>query len=153
MKSKISWITFFLIIIILSYLRESIFISINAASDGMEYNYANTTLPTSILTWALKDVEKSKIILTLLFTVAFMISCLAGIWLSFKNSIYIKMCIALYVIVLSISLFFLLTGFIMGDWLTFYNILRKILSYLNKPLIYLFLSIVAFSNLALKNYD
>jgi hypothetical protein len=153
LRTGLRWFSILIALSILSYIRESTFISLNAYAKGEHFNYANTYLPKSFVRWALSDFQQNKVILTLLFSLAFISLTIWGIKYGLQKKIFTKIAIGIYSMFVLLAAAFIISGLIMGDWKTFYPFLRILIGYLHNPLIYLFLSVTSFSLLAIKKPD
>ena len=137
---KISWFLFLLILTILSYYREVLFMSINAVIADTEFFYAKTTQIDFFLNKSPKALVKYKYIMTIGFTIIFAAFSIIGLRVSFKSTIPYSLAIITYGLFGIVAVVVLLYALATNSFESVYSFLRMIIEYLHNPLIYLILS-------------
>lgn len=137
---KIIWTLFFLILSALSYLREILFLSVNAVIAGKKVFYAKTTRLDFLLDKSPADLIQLKYALTVSFTILFAIITISGLKKVFTSKLPYYISISLYGIAFLIGSLMILYSLIVEDLNSVYSFLRLIIEYLHNPLIYIVLS-------------
>lgn len=137
---KIVWLCFLLLLACLSYLREVLFISINAVIAGESYFYAKSTEIEFFLEKSVETLIQYKYAMTIGFTIAFALLTILGLRLSFKNKLAFYFGIIIYSICLFIAVLLILYSIATNSFNSVYSSLRLIIEYLHNPLIYIILS-------------
>lgn len=134
------WIIFCLLLLFLSYIRETIFLVVNSVIAGEVNNYANTAPPNWIKELNSKELILLKYIFTATFIVLFSFCTHFALSMVFKNKLISNVSKTIYIG--TIGLLVLIFG---ADQLItepLYSLQRMIVGVLHSPLIFLFLSIV-----------
>lgn len=146
MKRKtLYWILFLVVLFIVSYYREVIFMSINAVLNGEKFFYAKTMRIEPLFNYSVSKLVHLKYILTVFFSALFTSLTTIGLKMSFKTKTLYMVSIGIYIILYVI----LILTFLISLWLSrfeaFYPFMRIVIGMIHNPLIYIFLSIAGFS--------
>ena len=133
--SKITAVVLGASILLLSLLRENVFLEINAISDGFDYNQAYfyffnesiaklTPSQLSLLKWSLT------------FSFIFVISgfTFLAIYLWFKNKKYNRITLVIYLALFSLTGFTSILIWLTGTYSDYYFVIRKMIGFLQSPL-------------------
>lgn len=142
---KLRWSFFLLLLSFLSYCREVVFSSLNAIIAKQTNFYAKTTEIELFKQLTDSELSTMKYILTVLFSVFFIILSLMGLKLSFKKATAIQMASILYASILVVASLLLLIGVSTNSFQTFYPFLRTLIEYLHSPIIFIVITIVYLS--------
>tara|TARA_R110000868_G_scaffold375337_1_gene639833 strand:+ start:234 stop:698 length:465 start_codon:yes stop_codon:yes gene_type:complete len=137
---KIRWFLFLLLLAVLSYYREVLFMSINAVISGTDYFYAKTTQIDFYLDKSPETLVKYKYIMTVGFTLLFALFSVVGLRVSFKSTIPYSLALITYGLCGIVAVVVLLYALATNSFDSVYSFLRLIIEYLHNPLIYLILS-------------
>ncbi|MFT6167651.1 MAG: hypothetical protein ACJASF_002351 [Vicingaceae bacterium] len=137
---KITWFLFLLLLAVLSYYREVLFMSINAVISGTDFFYAKTTQIHFFLNKSPETLVKYKYIMTVGFTLFFAAFSLIGLRVSFKSTIPYSLALITYALCSIIAVVVLLYAIVTNSFESVYSFLRLIIEYLHNPLIYLIIS-------------
>ena len=135
LKNKIfSW-CFLVIILILVFLRENIFLEINALIDGHEFNKAYFYFFNEKLALLSKtDLIKLKWLFTILFIGLISTLSIVIIKLWFANKEYNRIMIWSYAVIFSLTTVLLLLFYSFNIYDQYYFVLRKIIGFINSPI-------------------
>ncbi len=155
MKSKLYWILFLLLLFVGSYYREVLFRSINSIIRGDEFFYAKTMELTTLKNWPIQKLVKFKYLLTILFSVFFMISTALGLRISFRDKLPYYIVVCCYGFLIAISIITGLIGISFYSFSEVYPILRMFIGWIHSPILFLFLSIssIALSSINIKSEE
>ena len=137
---KLLWFLFLLLLAILSYYREVLFVSINAVISGDQFFWAKTSQIDFFLTKSSATLVRYKYIMTVGFTVLFALFTIVGLRVSFKSPIPYSLAIITYGLCGIVAVVVLLYALATNSFESVYSFLRLIIEYLHNPLIYLILS-------------
>ena len=137
---KILWLIFLVLLAVLSYYREVLFISINAVIAGSDVFYAKTTEVDFFLGKSPQTLVNYKYIMTIGFTALFAVFTTIGLRLSFKNKLPFYFAILIYGICAIIAMLVLIYSATTNSFDNVYSFLRLIIEYLHNLLIYLIIS-------------
>ncbi len=141
MKKKILWLVFLLLLFISSYYREVLFRSINALIGGEVFFYAKTMELPVFSNWSIPELLRLKYLLTLGFSMLFILLSLFGLKLSFQAKTPFYIASVLYLLLVLFSLLVGLIGVTLLNFETVYPLLRKIIGFIHSPLLYLLVSV------------
>lgn len=137
---KLYWLFFLLILGILSYFREVLFVSINAVIVGDNFFWAKTTQIDFFLNKDSATLVKYKYLMTIGFTLLFALFSTVGLRVSFKDKVPFHFALLSYSLCFLVAAVVLLYSFVTNSFESVYSFLRLIIEYLHNPLIYLILS-------------
>ncbi len=146
---KILLLIFIVIIFyLLGYLRNYIFLFLNADAASIWYNEA-PLIPPHLLGFttgmSYEAIERLKWILTFTFYLLFFSVTLITIYLLFRNKVYLRLCAFLYGVLLFISFLFVCTGYAIHNFaMHAYNISRSLMHIGQSPFIPLLLFIIIY---------
>ncbi len=150
MVGRSIWLLTFFMLMILSYIREVLFRSLNAILDNVHTFYAKTIEIPFFLGLSKAELLQYKYIFTLLFTLLFMLLTILGLrYSNLKKRPHI-LAMSLYGIFLFLAFILLILSFFSGDFESFYPFLRILIGLIHNPLVFILISISAFS---LQNID
>ncbi len=135
------WIFFCLLLLFLSYIRETTFLVINSVMAGEANNYANTAPPNWIKQLNLKELTQLKYTLTASFIIVFFTCTYFALNITFKTN-FISAA-SKFIYIASIGLLVVIFGADQFITKPLYSFQRMIVGVLHSPLIFLFLSIVS----------
>lgn len=123
------------IILVLTILRENVFLEINAIIDGYNYNNAYfyffnehfSKLPV-------KELVLLKWVLTIIFIGSISACSVFAIHLWFRNKQYNKTTIFIYLILFGITALITLLLKVTGQFTDYYFVVRKMIGFLQSPL-------------------
>ena len=130
-----------MLLFISSYYREVLFRSINAIIDGDAFFYAKTMELPLFQDWTVSELVRFKYVLTIGFSVVFMLFSLVGLKTTFKARTPLYIAIAIYLILILLSIVIGIVGFSFINFETVYPYLRKIIGFIHSPLLFLFVSV------------
>ena len=139
--NKIKWLLFFVLLSILSYFRELIFLSINDLIADNQIHYKGHINVDFLSSYSKSSLIKLKYILTILFTLIFSLITVWGLKLSFNETKPSLIALFLYLLIFTLAFVFLSIGFFTDKFKTFYPLLRTFIDYLHNPIIYFLVSI------------
>lgn len=99
----------------LGYLRNFVFVTINAQSSAIYYHDTKPLLQGFMQFIAGKDYKQLihlKWALTLIFYLLFFILTVLSIYIAFKNTLYIRLCAAFYGFMLATAFIITITGYL-----------------------------------------
>ena len=137
---KIPWFLFLLLLAILSYYREVIFMSINAVLAGNSVFYAKTTQVDFFFNKSPATLLKYKYVMTVGFTLLFALVTSLGLRSSFKAKVPFLLALLTYGLCSVVAAVVLLYSFFTNSFESVYSFLRLIIEYLHNPLLYLIMS-------------
>ncbi len=138
------WALSLLTLFILSYVRETIFLSINAYIDGQTTFYAKTMEIPFLANYTVSELVRLKYFLTIISTIIFCLVTSFGLYFSFKNKIAYKLSLLIYASVL-IVVILLFTSLLFTSFSTIFNYLRELAHLTHNALLFLILSITGYS--------
>lgn len=133
--SKITVVVLGASILLLSLLRENVFLEINAISDGFDYNQAYFYFfNESITKLTLSQISLLKWSLT--FSFIFVISgfTFLAIYLWFKNKKYNRITLVIYLALFGLTGITSIIIWLTGTYIDYYFIIRKMIGFLQSPL-------------------
>lgn len=145
MKRKWIWLIFFICLSVLSYFREISFRSINALIRGEDFFYAKTIEIESIKGFSIDKLMKLKVLLTILYSILFILISTIGIKLSFSYRFTYKVILLIYSGIIIIAILLILSSLTFSNFETIYFYLRKLIGIIHNPLIFMFVSISGIS--------
>ena len=137
---KLLWFLFLLLLAILSYYREVLFVSINAVIAGEQFFWAKTTQIDYFIGKSPEFLVRLKYIMTVGFTVLFALFTIVGLRVSFKEKTPFLLALLSYGLCGIVAAVVLLYSLVTNSFESVYSFLRLIIEYLHNPLIYLILS-------------
>ena len=137
---KISWLLFLLVLALLSYSREVLFLSINDVIAGNDVFYANTTQVDFFMGKSPATLLKYKYVMTVGFTLLFALVTSLGLRSSFKAKVPFLLALLTYGLCSVVAAVVLLYSFFTNSFESVYSFLRLIIEYLHNPLLYLIMS-------------
>lgn len=137
---KVTWILFLLVLALVSYYREVVFISINAVIAGSDNFYAKTSRIDLFVGKSPKTLVNYKYIMTIGFTALFAVVTTTGLRLSFKNKLPFYLAIVLYCLSALFAIAVLVYSAVTNSFDSVYSLLRLMIEYLHNPLVYIILS-------------
>lgn len=115
-----------LITIAVGFIRDAVFIPINASiKEGAD---------TGILKW----------VLTLLFTAIYLIITLLFLWILYRSVKYILIAISVYLLILVVSLLILTVGYFFSSFQAVYPLVRAIMGIAQSPVIIMVLIAIGY---------
>ena len=129
-------------LILLGYLRDSIFKSINALLRAwdLDQDYFLPPFLSFLENYEYETLENLKWLLTLLFCLLYLIITILAIKLFFNNSKYIKIAAFTYVGIIVISAIFILIGYIFNSTsLKMYEFARYLMGMAQSPIVLMIL--------------
>lgn len=88
----------------LSYMRDTLFVLINASIEHKPYNYANTAIPGFLKQLSIPDLKKLKWVLAAIFTCLFTLISTGALHIYFRNMQYTRFVFILYILLIISSL-------------------------------------------------
>ena len=137
---KYAWLSFLVFLAILSYLREIVFLSVNAIIAGNKSFYAKTTKIPFFLTKSPEVLIQYKYILTVGFTILFAVTTIIGLKLSFRNKLPYYFGIMVYSLCFFVAALVLSYSLLTTSLDNVYSFLRLIIEYLHNPIVFIILS-------------
>lgn len=137
---KLLWFLFLLLLAILSYYREVLFVSINAVIAGEQFFWAKTTQFDFFLNKSATTLVQYKYFMTIGFTALFALFTIVGLRVSFKEKTPFLLALLSYGLCGIVAAVVLLYSLVTNSFENVYSFLRLIIEYLHNPLIYLILS-------------
>ena len=137
---KLLWYLFLLLLAILSYYREVLFVSINAVIADKQFFWAKTTQIDFFLNKSSSTLVRYKYIMTIGFTLLFALFTIVGLRVSFKERIPFLLALLTYGLCGFVATVVLIYSLVTNSFESVYSFLRLIIEYLHNPLIYLILS-------------
>ena len=138
------WIFFLLLLFTLSYCREVSFLSVNAYINGESTFYAKTMEIPLLENYSAKQLLGLKYGMTAFFSAAFVLLSCLGLYLSFSNRLALRLGVLIYSALFAIVLLLML-GMLFTSFENVFSSLREIAHWTHNPVIFLLLSISAFS--------
>ncbi len=151
MQNKVIWIIFLILLIILSYLREVFFLSINAQIAGETFYYAKTAQLEFLKNYSLSDLNLIKYFATLAFSVLFAITTYFGLKYSLRNNLAARISLFIYTLIAFIALFSTVIFILIWNFQTIYPFLRTLIDLVHNPLLFLIISAMVISSKYLVN--
>lgn len=145
MVIKSRWLLFLFVLLLVSYLREITFLSVNAYLDGETTFYAKTTEIQWIKKFDKQQLLNLKYILTFLFTGFFMLFTSIGLKLSFRNKLGYKLALLIYSLTIALVVCLVLASLFLS-FNTIYPLLRELMHAIHSPILFILLSIVGYSH-------
>lgn len=142
--NKIRWFLFLLLISIICYLREILFLSINQYISGNLIFYANSIEIPFLKDYTSQQLTYLKVALTLLFTALISGVSILGLKKSFTSKLPFLTSILGYTLVSVFAVLYALFLYFIGNSADIYTILRLAIEYLHSPLFYLLFSCAYF---------
>lgn len=141
-KHKIIAVITGVVILVLTFLRENVFVEINAIMDGHSYNNAYFYFfDESISKLSTSELTNLKWVLTIIFILAIFGLTLMIIWLWFKNRNYSKVTLLIYLSAFGIIAIITLFLKAFGYFDDYYFVVRKMIGFIQSPLpLFLFFS-------------
>ena len=139
-KRNFIWLLFLILLFVSSYYREVLFRSINAIIDGEDFFYAKTTELPFLKNWTASELNRLKYILTIGFSVLFVLLTTFGLKWSFKSNLAFQISLGLYAIVVLVAGISLLIALITNQFNDFYPFLRTLVGLIHNPLLFIILS-------------
>jgi hypothetical protein len=140
-KKKILWLVVLLLLFISSYYREVLFRSINGLIGGEAFFYAKTMELPLFSSWSIPELLRLKYLLTLAFSMVFILLSLLGLKVSFQDNTPFYIALAIYSLLVLFSLLLGLIGITLLNFETVYPLLRKVIGFIHSPLLYLLVSV------------
>jgi hypothetical protein len=137
---KLLWFIFLLLLAILSYYREVLFVSINAVIGGEQFFWAKTTQIDFFLNKSSSTLMQYKYMMTVGFTALFALFTTIGLRVSFQEKTPFLLALLTYSVCCIIAGFVLVYALLTNSFESVYSFLRLIIEYLHNPLIYIFIS-------------
>ena len=137
---KLLWFLFLILLAILSYYREVLFVSINAVIAGENFFWAKTTQVDFFLNKSAATLVQYKYIMTVGFTALFGLFTAIGLRVSFKERTPFLIALLVYGLCGVVAFVVLLYSFLTNSFNSVYSFLRLIVEYLHNPLVYIILS-------------
>jgi len=137
---KLLWFIFLLLLAILSYYREVLFVSINAVIGGEQFFWAKTTQIDFFLNKSSSTLVQYKYMMTVGFTALFALFTTIGLRVSFQEKTPFLLALLTYSVCCIIAGFVLGYALLTNSFESVYSFLRLIIEYLHNPLIYIFIS-------------
>lgn len=138
---KIFTLLFFIILFIIGYIRESIFLVINSVLHNYPFPYNPSYIPPPDYLYSLTTQEliNLKWIFTLIFSLLFMLFSWLIIHFIFNSKTYSKVVIYIYTFFISISLLFAGIGILFNCFELLYTPSRFIVGIIQSPLLVIIL--------------
>ena len=132
---KIGALVLGIIILVLTLLRENIFLEINAVMNGHSYNNAYFYFfDDSIVGLSMSQLALLKWGLTILFILIISGFTVVIIQLWFKNKMYNRLTILIYAVVFGVVGFVTFVLWLMNAFTDYYFVVRKMIGFLQSPL-------------------
>lgn len=141
---KIVWGIFLILLFLLSYSREVLFLSINSILSGDTTFYAKTIRIPWLIEQSNDFLLKAKYVLTVGYTIVFALTTILGLRFSFTNKFPQQLALLVYVLIFLCAAIALTIVGISGTFNTAYPYFRLAIGYIHNPLFYLFLSLTFF---------
>lgn len=135
------WVLGLVLLLVLSYYREVLFLSINEVLDHTSISKFNNIHPL------IKDLEPSELIqikygLTVIFSILFVIVTLVFLRISLNEILASNIGAGIYGLIAIVSLIIIIVGISFWNFSTVYPLLRFIVEYIHSPFLYLILSTI-----------
>ena len=137
---KLLWFLFLILLAILSYYREVLFVSINAVIAGENFFWAKTTQIDFFLNKNTATLVRYKYIMTAGFTALFAFLTILGLRVSFKERTPFLLALLTYGICGVVAAVVIAFSLLTNSFESVYSFLRLIVEYLHNPLVYIILS-------------
>lgn len=139
-KRHFIWLAFLILLFVSSYFREVWFRSINALIDGEDFFYAKTTELPFLKSWASHELYRLKYVLTIAFSLLFMLLTAFGLKWSFTSKLPFQISLGLYALLILIAGISLVIALILDQFSDFYPFLRTLVGIIHNPLLFIILS-------------
>lgn len=143
---RVFWWLALIALFVLSYWREVVFRSVNAIMEGASTFYAKTTPLPFLMEYSPSELNQLKYGLTVGFTLIFMLVTYFGIKKGFQDTLGKTMVQFIYGFCIILAILLMLFTVFLNQFPTFYPYLRILIGWIHSPLIFLFSSIVVYSN-------
>ncbi|MDA9783039.1 hypothetical protein N9B55_01360 [Vicingaceae bacterium] len=137
---KLLWFLFLILLALLSYYREVLFVSINAVIAGEQFFWAKTTQIDFFHNKSAATLVQYKYIMTVGFTLLFGLFTVIGLRVSFKERTPFLLVLLVYALCGFVAFVVLLYSFLTNSFNSVYSFLRLIIEYVHNPLVYIILS-------------
>lgn len=137
-----------LLVIGLTFLRENVFVEINAIIAGHDYNKAYFhVFDETISSLSLKEIQQLKWGLTIIFILIISMLTVISIYFWFKVKNYTVLTLKAYAVVLSGVVLLTLILWFLGAFTSYYFVVRKMIGFLQTPLpLFLLFSVFTYTN-------
>ena len=143
------WIISLVLLSILSYFRETLFLGVNEIIDGnFKYN-PYSYQPKYLIEQSKEDLLKLKFILTALFSLLFACFTIWALKISFKTQLPYKLSLLVYTLIFIVAIIIILFSAATNTFNNVYPFLRGIIDYIHNPLLFIVLSTTILANDAL----
>lgn len=139
-KRHFIWLAFLILLFVSSYFREVWFRSINALIGGEDFFYAKTTELPFLKSWASQELYRLKYVLTIAFSLLFMLLTAFGLKWSFTSKLPFQISLGLYALLILVAGISLVIALILGQFSDFYPFLRTLVGVIHNPLLFIILS-------------
>lgn len=139
-KRNFIWLLFLILLFVSSYYREVWFRSINALIGGEDFFYAKTTELPFLKSWASQELYRLKYVLTIAFSLLFMLLTTLGLKWSFTRKLPFQISLGLYALLIIVAGISLVIALILGQFSDFYPFLRTLVGVIHNPLLFIILS-------------
>lgn len=135
MKDKIGFIVLVFIIVLLTIIRENIFLEINALLNKETYNKAYFYwFSSEFKEFSDQRLYQLKWALTILFSLAISVLSILGIRVWFRSKEYTKLVIQIYLLIFTITFLVVFMVFTFESLKSYYFVSRKLIGFLQSPL-------------------
>ena len=135
--NRILLVLFLMALFALGYLRDFIFITINAQSSAAFYHDTRPVLQGLMqftFNKGYSSLIRLKWVFTLIFYFAYLLTALCIVYLVFKERIYIHICLVLYGVLAATAFIVIMTGCLFHSFsIHTYNIARNIMHISQSP--------------------
>jgi len=143
-KTKVFIMFLFLLIFFLGYVRETIFIIVNSVLYNYPFPFNSSYIvpPKFLYDYSTQSLINIKWLLTLLFSLVFMLLSVVIFKFYFKNKIIIRYTYILYALLVAVSFLFFLIGYLVNYVAIGYPIARFFMGFAQSPLTTLVLFVI-----------
>lgn len=96
-KKKIFVFLFVILVFLISYTRDTLFILINACISNDPNNYANTSIPDYLKQLSVAELKKLKWLLAAIFSALFTLTTTFAIHYYFRNKQFTRLTVLIYI--------------------------------------------------------